>query len=119
MKKFEMPTEDKEKLQEVISYLEATTDEQWCMDRVRTKDQKKNCLMGHVFAMGKDDADSNKWLNWFEYIATEYMYYTINDGKEARYPQATPRLRCIAYLKAILNGKEKSTMEYLAEYFAA
>jgi hypothetical protein len=115
MKAFELPEPTREKLREVIAHLESTHDDQWCMGRVRTADQKQNCLMGHVFAMGKDDKQGNSWLNWFEGIATSYMYFPVNDGKDARYPQATPRLRCIAYLKDILEGKEKSTYEMMEE----
>jgi hypothetical protein len=111
--KFTMPDKDKAKLGQVLAYLEATNDDQWLMGRCRSADQKKNCLLGHVFAMGKDDKEGNEWVNWFDYIATEYMYFSINDGENPKYPQATPKQRCIAYLTDIMEGWSKSTMEML------
>lgn len=111
-----LPEPHASKLGLLISRLEATTDDQWCMDIVRSKDQTKNCILGHVFAMGKNDEEGNAWWNWFEhYIAITLMVYPVNDGKDKRYPQETPRARCLAYLQDVLSGKLKSLYEELTE----
>lgn len=48
-----------------ISYLESTTDDQWCIDIVRSADMSKNCLVGH-FCEFKSDWDTSESFSWFE-----------------------------------------------------
>lgn len=110
---------------EIIDYLEGTTDDQWCVDVVKNRDNG-NCLFGHVF-----DFFSKKWgeekasqgWEWFESaVSTTFYVYPINDGKNPDYPQSTPKERCIALMKNILSGDQLTTMEgidyAMAEYRA-
>lgn len=106
---------DHEKLKLVLEKLESTTDEQWCMDRVReeTDEGPKNCLLGHVFDLGSNDTESNKWCDWFTcIITTEYVFYPINDGKNPEYTQETARDRCIQYVKDLIDGNAESVADY-------
>lgn len=105
----------KENLQMVINHCKATPDDSWCEDVVRTKDGK-NCLMGHVFAMGRNDKEGNDWWNWFENaVATTFMVYPVNDGTNPKYPQKSAKERCIAYMEDLLAGREKTTADYFRE----
>lgn len=113
-----MLDEDRDKLKLVLQKLESTTQGKWCVDRVRVEDHScpleySNCLLGHVFDMGVDEKDSNKWCDWFtSVITTEYVFYPINDGKNPKYPQETPRDRCIQYVKNLIDGNEESVADY-------
>jgi len=114
-----------EDINSLIQYLEATKPEQWLMDRVRSQDGKKNCVMGHVFDWGGGDEKAENsnatkgglaW-EWFEECwATTYMIYPVNDGRDRRYQQATAKERCIAYLKDLRDGKAKNTRQLWDEY---
>jgi len=105
-------------LNQVIKFCDATSEGEWCTDVVRTKDTSKNCLFGHIFNMGDDQKESNQWWNWFEEnVASTYMVYPVNDGTNPKYPQSTPKQRCIAYMRDLLNGKEKTCHQHLEDYF--
>lgn len=107
-------TEWHDKLAKIISHLESTDEDDWCINIVRSKDQKKNCIMGHIFNMGTNDKEGNDWWEFFEHeVATTYMVYPVNDGRNKKYSQATPKLRSVAYCKAILSGNEKNVLQYL------
>ncbi len=112
--------QDKEKLQKLIAYMESTTDDQWLTERVSSPDNKKLCCLGHVFFMGgKDQEKCNEWWNWFENsVATEYMIFPVNDGRDKDFPQLTPKLRVIAYLQEVMDGKRKTTWELMDECHA-
>lgn len=110
-------------LQELIDYLEKTSSDNW-MTKVCRRDNK-NCLLGHVFEFGggetkEEGATYNKGtkaLDFFEgFYATTYMFYPVNDGEHPKYQQPTAKERCITYLKDLRDGKEKTTIELLAEY---
>jgi hypothetical protein len=103
--------EDKFSLEAIINFLEGTTEESWCTDVVKTEDGK-SCLFGHIFDFGGKDL-----FYWFENIANTYMVYPVNDGENPKYQQPTPKQRCIAYLKNLQNGKEKTIYELLEEEF--
>lgn len=93
---------------EIIRYLESTTEDSWCTDVVKTKDGK-NCLLGHLFDFG-----GNKVMDIFEsLIATTFMFYPVNDGTNKMYQQETPKQRIIAYLKDIREGKQPSTEQLM------
>lgn len=125
-----MPSETIDpRLASLIEHLERTTDAQWLVDRVRDNHTGAGCLMSHVFDWGGGDTPitdgfnknggTEAW-NWFEAIyATTYMVYPVNDGENAKYQQVTPRERCIAYLKDLRDGNEKTTLAYEEEYEAA
>lgn len=99
-------------LQDFIDYLERTEESQWCVDIVRSKDQEKNCLFGHLFNFAGDDKTGSFYWDYFENAyATTCMVYPVNDGNNQRYQQPTPKQRCIAYLKAIQSGEEETTYE--------
>lgn len=90
-------------LPKIIEYLENTAEDSWRTDVV--KKDGKNCLYGHLFDYG-----GNKVMDSFEsHVATTYMFYPVNDGTHPKYPQPTPKQRCIAYIKDIQSGKELST----------
>jgi hypothetical protein len=73
------------------------------MHVVKTKDGR-SCVFGHIFDLG-----GNHMCDWFESnIATTYMIYPINDGTNPQYKQQTAKERCIAYLKDIRDGKQKT-----------
>ena len=95
----------------IIPYMENTTEESWCTDVVKTKDGK-NCLFGHLFDLG-----GGELFDWFENIATTYMVYPVNDGKNENYQQPTPKQRCVAYLKDLQSGKAKTTYQLMDEEY--
>lgn len=105
--------EDSERfLRDFILYLEKTENSTWCVDVVRSQDGEANCLYGHLSNFcehkGSDRVDGD--FDWFDYfVSTSYCIYPINDGQNENYLQPTPKLRCIAYMKDILSGKELPT----------
>lgn len=102
-------------IEAVIEYMEATTEESWCTKVVRTE-QGGNCFFGHLFAMGKDQEESNLLWDWFENCySTTYMIYPINDGEHSGYQQPTPKQRVIAYLKNLRDKVEKTAYESIEE----
>lgn len=97
-----------EKIHEVIAYLEETTEESWCVDVVRTEDQR-NCLFGHLFELG-----GSELCNVFESMyACDQMVYPVNDGNHPKYQQPTPKQRCLAYVRDLASGIEPTTMELM------
>jgi hypothetical protein len=95
----------------IIAYLETTTEDSWCLDVVKTQDGK-NCLFGHLFDFG-----GSKLMDWFECnYATTFMVFPINDGTHTNYKQSSPKERCIAYLKDLESGKEKTVCKIMEEY---
>jgi hypothetical protein len=101
-----------EPLQNLINFLERTKEDSWCMEVVRTKDQKQNCLFGHVFDWG-----GNIGWDWFEnFLATTYMVFPVNDKSNSKYQRDSIKERNIQYLKNLLNGTEKTVMEIMDEY---
>jgi len=104
-------------IQEIIDYMEATPEESWGVDVVRSKDNK-NCFFGHLFNMGKDEKESNTiWGLFEELYATTYMIYPVNDGENPAYQQSTPKQRVIAYLKDLRDGRAKTTYEVMDECY--
>ena len=109
-------------IQNLINYLEKTKDEDWIIDRVRTNDGR-GCIMSHVFDFGGGDERDEKgftkggqaWDYFEEVWATTYMIYPVNDKENPKYQQATPKQRCIAYIKDLRDGKEKTTQDYWKE----
>lgn len=104
--------------QKFIPYLESTQPEQWCVDVVRSKDLSSNCLFGHLANfLGDDNKVLNQGWDWFEcVIATTFMVYPVNDGKNPKYQQPTARERCIAYMKDLQSGAEQTTEAIMEEY---
>ncbi len=93
-------------IDDVIAYMDATAEDSWQMDVVRSKDGSRNCFFGHLFAMGGSDAAGNDLWMWFEEIyATTYMLYPVNDGTNPAYPQATAKQRVLAYLRDMRDDK--------------
>ena len=114
-----MDKKHKSKLRKLIKRLKNTREDQWCVDIVRTKDDKANCLFGHLFAIYKDNKRANYLWDWFENcISTDFMIYPINDGKNKDYQQATPKARCLAYLDDILHDKKLTTAESMERSWA-
>lgn len=109
--------EDPLKIDSLIEYLEETKEEDWCEDVVMTKDGKC-CLLGHVHNYGtKKFRNGPKTYEMFEQLyATEFMVFPVNDGKNSRYPEATPKQRCVTYVKNLRDGSEKTTLDHMREY---
>jgi hypothetical protein len=99
-------------LEQVITHMERTDEASWCTDVVRTSGDGRNCFFGHLFNMGGDDAEGSHIWEWFEcrWMST-YAMYPINDGLNPKYPQPTPKQRCVAALHALRDGTEETTME--------
>lgn len=109
-----------ENLDAIITHMEATSDESWQVDTVRSKDGTTNCFFGHLFAMAPDDAHGSELWNGFENLwASTYMIYPINDGENPRYPQATPKQRVLAYLRDLRDGKAKTVPQVMEEDYQA
>jgi hypothetical protein len=72
----------------------------------------KNRLFGHLFNFG-----GSKLMDWFECMcATTFMVFPVNDGFNPDYLQLSPKERCIAYIKNLQSGKEKTTYQIMEEY---
>ncbi len=96
----------------ILAYLKGTPEESWCTEVVRTKEGQQNCLLGHLFEMGKDKKESNQIIDYFEAAwANTFMFYPVNDGKHPNYQQETPKQRIIAYIQDLVSGKEKTIMQ--------
>lgn len=113
------PYELIEDLDSLIKYISGTKDESWCTERVRTEDGR-NCFFGHLFewAGGGDGFRSQVWDAFESRWSTSYVIYPVNDGTYPGYDQATPRLRCVAYLEALRDGREETTMQSMDRFFA-
>lgn len=97
-------------LDTVIAYMEATDEDAWNLDTVRSKDGTRNCFFGHLFNMSPDEARANAlWAMFEDLYSTTYRIYPINDGSDPRYPQETPKQRILAYLRALAAGEEMTT----------
>lgn len=104
-----------ETLDTVIAYMEATAEDSWNLDTVRSKDGTKNCFFGHLFNMSPDEARANAlWAMFEDLYSTTYAIYPVNDGSNPRYPQETPRQRILAYLRALQSGDEMTTDQSMA-----
>ena len=109
-----MDMRNRELLLQIITRLEATSEDEWCTAIVSNGDTR--CCLGHVFDMGATVQEANQWWNWFEdFVATTYMIYPVNDGEHPGYQQATPKARVLAYLHGILDGREKTSWEAMED----
>lgn len=99
-----------ETLDPVIAYMEATAEDSWNLDTVRSKDGTRNCFFGHLFNMAPDEDRANALWGMFEDLwSTTYRIFPINDGTNPSYPQETPKQRILAYLRALQAGDELTT----------
>lgn len=106
-------------LNSVIQYMEATAEDSWQVDSVRSSDGSTNCFFGHLFNMGVDDKEGSHLWNAFEELwATTYMLYPVNDGEHRDYQQATPKQRVLAYLRDLQSGASPTTMQLMEAEFA-
>lgn len=105
-------------LDKFIEYLETTQEDEWSVDVVRSKDGKKDCVMGHLvnWYYGKGDKGNIMpiWDAFESMWATTYMIYPVNDGEAPKwmnyeYKQRSAKERVTAYLKNLNEGKEKNT----------
>lgn len=115
-----MEQKDKKILSTIIDFLEKTSEDSWCTDVVRTKGGGKNCVMGHIYAFGaggyEKDGGSDAMDAFEENFATTFMIYDVNDGINPKYQQDSPRKRVLAYLKDMIDGKQKTTKQLWKEY---
>jgi hypothetical protein len=98
----------------IITYMEQTDPDKWATDVVRTADGS-NCFFGHLFNF----AGGTLWDLFEECWATTFMVYSVNDGSNPAYPQATAKERVVAYLKDLRDGKAQTTQQLMAEEFEA
>lgn len=104
------------RLDPVIAYMEATDEDAWQVDTVRSADGTINCFFGHLFNMGGNDARGNALWEGFESAwASTYRLYPINDGENPRYPQPTPKQRVLAFLRDLNSGAAKTTPQQMEE----
>lgn len=110
-----------ENLPGFIAYLEQTQETEWQKDVVRSADNTKNCMFGHLinWAYGKNykGSVSSVWEIWEDMWATTYMVYPVNDGESDKYLQSSPKERIIAYLRDLWLGLEKTTWQYMDEQY--
>lgn len=104
-------------LSSFIQYCQDTKENEWVIDVVRTKGNEKNCLFGHLvnWYYGKNyEGNISPIWDMFEEIWTStFVVYPINDGKDLRYQQSTPKQRCIAYLKDLWLGFDEPVYAYM------
>lgn len=95
-------------LRPFIEYLIATDEGEWQVGVVRNVRNTKNCLFGHLvnWYYGKDHTgDITSCWDVFEAMwACAEEVYPINDGKDPRYPQRTPKQRVVAFMKDLWLG---------------
>lgn len=105
-------------LAEIIDYLEGTAEDEWLTDRCRSQDGTQNCVMGHIFNWGGGEKGhgSVAWDQFEERYATTFMIFPVNDGKDERYQQPTPKQRVLAYLRDMAEGRTPTTRDLAAEY---
>lgn len=105
-----------ETLDPVIAYMEATDEEDWQIDTVRSADGTTNCFFGHLFSMGGTDARGNALWDRFEGAwASTFRLYPINDGTSPSYPQATPKQRILAFLQDLNTGSVLTTPQQMED----
>lgn len=113
-----------ETLDGVIAHIEATSEDSWQVNTVRSADGTTNCFFGHLFNMGANDKEGSALWDAFESRwATTYRIYPINDGKNPSYSQETPKQRVLTFLNDLRDGNAMTTEEsmdacyrdYLAE----
>ena len=96
-----------------IAYCENTAESEWQVNTVRNVGNTKNCVFGHLinWFYGKDYTGdvSLAWDLFEEMWTTDFEFYEINDGRDARYSQPTPRQRSIAHLKNLWLAIEPPT----------
>ena len=100
-------------LDRIIGYFESTSEDSWAVDVVRTQ-TGRNCIFGHLHAMGGGDEEmgGSHLMDYFEEaFCTTWRMYEVNDGHLPEYQQSTPRQRCLAYLYNLRDGKELTTYE--------
>lgn len=107
-------------IQELIDFLELSSEDSWQMDTVRSKGGAKNCVYGHIYAFGAGGYDKDGGTPACDFFenrwATTYMLYPVNDGENPKYQQETPKQRCLAYFKDLRDGNEKNTCDLLNEF---
>lgn len=101
-----------------IQYLTDTSEDEWAVGVVRTKDGK-NCSFGHLvnwyYGPGYEGTISGVWDIFEEMWMTTYVIYPINDGQNPEYRQATPKQRVLAYMKNLWLGQEVDTQTGMAQ----
>lgn len=106
-------------LDSVIAYMDATEEDTWRVDTVRSADGTTNCFFGHLFNMGGNDARGSALWDGFENLwSTTYTVYPINDGTHQGYQQTTPKQRVLAYLHDLNTGLAKTTQQRMEEEYA-
>lgn len=108
-------------LRPFIQYLLETDESEWQVDTVRNTGNTKNCLFGHLvnFVYGKnyEGSVSSAWDYFESAWSTTYEVYPINDGKDGRYQQTTPRQRCIAFVKDLYLAQATPTWAAMEEWW--
>jgi hypothetical protein len=104
------------RLDPVIAYMEATDEDAWQVDTVRSADGATNCFFGHLFNMGgTDERGSALWGGFESTWASTYRLFPINDGTDPDYPQTTPKQRVLAFLHDLNSGAVMTTPQQMEE----
>jgi hypothetical protein len=102
-------------LAEVIAHLETTDpDTWWPGPTYRSPDGTQHCALSHIETRWGMDV-----MDWFEdRWSTSYVIGAVNDGTHPGYPQAHPKDRCLAYVRALADGSELSTPDSMELQYA-
>lgn len=80
-------------VQDFITFFEAIPEERWCEGFY--DDDGRTCAMGHLlFSDTMEGSTTSLWA-----VMGGYSVAKVNDGKDPRYQQPTPRARVLAALR--------------------
>lgn len=95
-------------LDDLIGVLEKTDPATWWAGPTfRSPDETQHCVLSHIFEMYGPDAMELFEAGW----STQFCIGMVNDGENPQYQQATAKDRSLAYLRALRDGHEQTTME--------
>lgn len=105
-----------DRLDRAIALLEGTDpDTWWAGPTYRSPCGRYHCALAHLevaWGMSEMEAFESEWSN-------SYVLGLINDGRNPKYPQPTPKERSLAYLYALRRGEEDSILEGMDRDFRA
>lgn len=87
-----MREDEKHKVKALVAKFEAIPDDKWCTHAMIDR-QGRRCAMGHAYSMAGAAAVIVRAV-----MSIDTLPSIVNDGKDYRYQQATPKARIIAAL---------------------
>jgi hypothetical protein len=124
------------KVKQILDWVKSTTDDVWIVNALRNASSTKFCMLGHMMLnpaaehLVMRSLYMYHWCDDLQNLNDTFMYNIkmgipgVNNGKDPRYQQATPRLRMIAaltdlykilYLKELAVAVEQAVEETLAD----